>query len=783
MKNSQKLIYINIVFVLSVIFSDGLKAQNEIPKRYVCQGVLNLEGDVNHAIPAMNKMVAAGCNATFLSVWWDRVYPQTNSKPNFAQLDNQINHAINDLGIKVAIRIHLGRNLALTKGFWQEDEAVMDPKGKVLAQYYDTNHFSFAHQPSIEKAKDFVREVCERYKNYQKNGKIIFITVVNTPQQELGYTFMNQQWPEREYQTVFDHSKWSMIKWRDWNKEKYTTIRTLNAYWGTKYKAFSDVEPYVNLGAVQDSFRGLRGIDWYIFRHISIKKYYDQIIDVIKSVDATYKVSCDFGGIADNLTLQRGTFAIKDLCAKADIIKTLIDGFQGDILYNNLAPNQKFYSEIAHFDVETTEDLKNYVKRSVEYGCELIVLGVESNNASEFDKILPAVQEAVKAINNPIPKIVFADSVKYRVSQLIDSRELVLNDWKVKSENGKKKVKIHLEEDILLNNKKIENPLPDIIETTPTPPTPPIPPTPPPVTPGVINQLPIETIKNYTKELVVNQKFQFRIPETLYYDSDGFIAYIEVLEAPDWVSFNRYELSFLGKAPYLGKIKVKLRIYDNNGATIESFIYFDIVPPIVDFELVKADYFDVPLEPWGFLTNKRTLYLEVLPEKMNVIARCNLDSVNFIFELTGPYKFKRSSDKFPYNLFGEGRGIQFPIGTYTLSAKAYKKDSVITSKTVQFFVSASTNPVNNKLPDWGVYPNPFEQICNIKMPDNEEIEKLNFAFYTVTGKKQEVKKELISIVEKTMYIDFGRSDIPSGNYILEVSKEGKILKKIRISKQ
>jgi Beta-galactosidase/Secretion system C-terminal sorting domain len=769
------LVFINLGLICT--FPNTSNAQ-----KYVCHGVLNLDSDPNNAISLMSKLVGVGCNATMLTVHWERVYPQPNSKPNFTQLDNQINHAVNNLGIKVAIRIHLGRNYGLTKGFWEEEEAVKDFRGKVLTNYYDNNHFSFAHQPSIDKAAGFVKEVCERYKNLQKSGKIIFISVVNTPQQELGFTYQNQQWPEREYQAVFDHSKWAMIKFKDWAREKYTTIRTLNSYWGTNYKTFTEVEPYVNIGTPQDSFRGRRGKDWYVFRHLMIKNYYDQIISSIKSVEPTYKVACEFGGIADNLTLLRNTFAFKDLTANADIIKTSIEGFQGDIVFSNTRPNQKAYTEVAFFDLPTPDELKTYSKRAVDYGCEFIMLLVESNSQAEYDKILPAVQEAVKGLNKPSPEIAFADSVKYRLSQLTDSRELVINDWKTRSENGKKRVKITLEEDLILENKKIENPLPDIVETTPTPNPPPPPPPTPPTNSNIPNQLPKENIKDYTKELVVNQSFQFRIPENLYYDPDGFIAYIEVLEAPAWVNFNRFELNFYGKAPYLGKNKVKLRIYDNSGASIDSFIYLDIVPPIIDFELIKAVYFTETLEPWGFITNKRVLYLDLLPEKLNILARCNLDSVDFVFNLTGPYKFTRTSDRIPYNLFGEGRGIKFPVGTYTLSAKAYKKDSVISSKTIQFFVSASTNPVENILPDWRVYPNPFEQICNIKLPDNEEFTKLNFALFTATGQKQEVKKDFVSIVEKTAYIDLSLTDIPTGNYILEISKDGDVLKRVKVSK-
>jgi Beta-galactosidase len=767
------------IFTFGYIASIWLISPNQIfAQKYVCQGIANLSDDPNHALPVMNKLVGIGCNSTMLTVWWERVYPQPNSKPNWVQLDNQMNHAINKLGIKVVIRIHLGRNYGLTKGFWEEEEAVKDFRGKVLTNYYDNNHFSFAHQPSIDKASGFVKEVCERYKNYQKAGKIIFVTVVNTPQQELGFTFQNQQWPEKEYVAIFDHSKWSMIKFKDWAREKYTTIRTLNSYWGTNYKSFLEVEPYVNWWNANDSFRGRRGKDWYVFRHLMIKNYYDQLIKTIKAVEPSYKVACEYGGIADNITLLRNTFGFKDLSDNADIIKTSTEGLQGDLLFSNTKPNQKAYTEVAFFDLPTSDDLKNYVKRAVSYNCEFIMLGVEYDSQAEYEKILPAFQEAIKGLSVNTP-VTFSDSVKYRLSQLTDSQDLVINDWKTRSDNGRKKIKVILEEDLIIENKKIENPLPDIVETTPVITPPPVVVTPPNNLP---NQLPRENISQYTKEVVVNQNFQFRIPENLYYDTDGFIAYIEVIETPKWIEFNRFELNFYGKAPFLGKYKVKVRVYDNVGGMLESAIFVEIVPPIIDFELIKGDYFDVPIEPWGSVFNKRTLYLDALPDQLNVIARCNLDSVNMVFELNGPYKFRRGSEKLPYNLFGEGRGLKFPVGTYTLSAKAYKQDSVISSKMVQFYVKASTNLSKNIIDDWNAYPIPFQQICNIKIPETEDAEKLSFAYYTMVGKKQPIKKEYISIVDKIAYIDLGHAEIPTGNYIVEISRGTEVIKTIRVSK-
>ncbi|HEY1054871.1 MAG TPA: T9SS type A sorting domain-containing protein, partial [Emticicia sp.] len=608
---------------------------------------------------------------------------------------------------------------------------------------------------------------------------------------ELGYAYENQQYPNPPYFAVFDHSKWSMLKWKDWAKTKYQTIRTLNSYWGTNYKQFSEVEPYVNLFNTKDSFRGLRGKDWYYFRHQLLKGHVDQMIAAVKSIDQSFQVACEFGGIADNLSLLRSSFAFKDLTEKAEIIKTSVDPFQADLVMSNLRPGQKFFTEIAHFDQATPESLRNYVDRAVGFGCEVIVLYVDYDNGKDVEKILPAVYEGVYWKDKPSPPIVYADSMKYRLSQLIDNREAVVEDWRIRSDNDQKRIKIIYDEDLIHDKQVIDNPLPDITEPDPGPGTnpdpggpvvvnPPDPPK-PPVQEGP-NELPIENMKDYTQQIVVNQPFVFRIPENLYIDPDGYIAYIEITEAPKWVNFNKFEFSFYGKAPSLGKTKIKLKIYDNKGASLESHMFIESIPPAIDFELIKADYFDIPIEGWGLLTNNRTLYLEDLPKRLNVLARCNLDSVDFRFNLDGPYKFKNISSRTPYNLFGEGRGLEFPVGTYTLTANAFQKDTLITFKTVTFNVKYSTDSTQNIISDWVVYPNPFENVCNVKLPLEEDTHSLEFVLYTSSGKRIFIKNDQVKIVNSVAYIDLSILDVVPGSYILEVNKTGTTLKRIRVVK-
>lgn len=760
------------LFLSITLFSFGF-AQND-SKRYVAHGLLNLEKDPNHAISLMTKMVGSGCNSVLLTVWWERVYPTAEARPNWTQIDNQINHAVNNLGVKVAIRIHLGRNFSTIKGFWSEEESVADFKGKPLTLYYDNNHFSFAHQPTIEKASGFVKEVCERYKSLQKSGKILFVSVVNTPQQEIGYTYENQQFPSPSYTAMFDHSKWSMIKWKDWAKEKYTTIRTLNSFWGTTYRNFLEVEPFVNIWNTKDSFRGRRGKDWYIFRHTLLKNYTDAMVAAIKSVDSSYEVACEYGGVVDNLSQLRGTMAFKSLTEKADIIKTITTGFQGDIINTNKG-KKKYYTEVAFFDLATPELLRNYVTRAIEYDCKFIMLITDYEDG--YNKILPAVQEAAKWIDKPSAPIVYADSVHYRLSQLIDDLDSATEDWRLRSANGSKKIKISFEEDILLEKQKIDNPLPDIVDNNPIIISPP-----PPPNPDEPNKLPLTRQVGFTKEVVINQYFKFSIPDNLFYDPDGFIAFVEAIEIPSWISFNRFEFSFAGKPNFIGKYKIKLRIYDNDGASSIFDIYIQSTPPVVDFELIKAGYFDEPIVGLGYIFEGRKIFMDEKDSQKgyNILARCNLDSVQFKFELVGPYKFKSVSGKNPYNVFGEGKGIFFPIGKYTLSATALRKDSLITQKTLNFYVVPPNS--NSVLNDWVSYPNPFENICNVKMPNDLDLKTVSFRVTSLNGKRIEVPNASISIVENTAYIDLGSIGLSAGHYFMEILNNNQILKTIKITK-
>lgn len=773
----MRLSVFSIIIWLACVFPYNSDAQ-----RYLCHGLGNLERDNNHGLNVMNKMVGAGCNSTLLTVWWDRVYPKPNSTPDWAQLDNQIDHAVNNLKIKVAIRIHLGRHIASINGFYNLEEAVTDFKGKPQTMYYDNNHFSFAHQPSVEKGGSFVKEVCERYKKLQQQGHIIFISVVNTPTQEIGYNYDNQQYPAAPYPAVFDHSRWAMIKWKEWAKSKYKTIRTLNTYWRTSYKSFDEVEPYVNWGNVKDSFNGQRGKDWYYFRHLMLKNYIDYMTRTIKSVDPGYNVACEYGGISDDLTLLRGTFGFKDLSENIDIVKTSTDAFrgdgmQGDLVISNLKPNQKFYTEVAHFDLPTPEALRNYVTRAAEYGCNFIMLGADYDNGKDIEKILPAVIEGVKWINRPTPPIVFADTMNYRISQFIDNRDAVADDWKKRSENGKKKIKFNYDEDIIKEKHVIDNPLPDIVSGNPNEPTK------PPVKEGP-NDIPTANTNAYTFNVVLDESFVLRIPNNLFVDPDGYIAYIELINPPGWLKFNQFEFSFYGRPTAAGKIPVNLRVYDNMGASIESVVYFDCALPNINFELIKATYFENPIESRGWIDNNTILYAENLPEKLNILARCNLNSVIFKFELNGPYKFERISERVPHNLFGEGeiRGMKFPLGRYSLTAKVYRNDSLITSKSIHFTVKYSLDASKKILPDWVVYPNPFLDVCNIKLPAEESFDMLAFTLISSSGKRIPVSKQYIQYVDGVAYIDMGAMGVMGGSYLLEVNKQDMVLNRIRVIK-
>lgn len=780
----KSILKINYLILSLILVGPGITsvvtAQNT-PNRHVAYGILNLENKVEWGIANMTMMKNLGCNAVQISIRWDYIYPTANSEPDWRQIDNQVNHAVKNLNQKVAFRIHLGREFSKTKGFWTEVESVKDFRGENLTVYYNNNHFSFAASNPLDKAKKFVAEVCERYKYLQDSGNLLFISTVNTPQQEAGYTYENTPPKTEPYTAVYDHSEWSMIKWREFLVKKYKTPERLSLYWGEKFSSFNKADPYVNWWNTKASFRGQRGKDWYYFRHNLFKNYMDELASAIKKVDSRIKVAYEYGGVTDDFSVLRSTLAFKNLSQKADILKTSAAGIQADICTSNLQAGQKYYSEVASWDQGTQQELKDYVHRSMVYGTEYFSLYNEYVTDENMQKFRPAIQEAVRWINTPVSTSkVETDSVSYRVSSLIDNFEAVVKDWEKRTDKGKKRIFVHLEEDLIYDNENfvdtLKLPPPRPVDTTSTV-------TPPPTATNPSNSPP-EVGYNYAFEATVGQSINEGIPNNLFKDPDGFIAFIKIVSGPEWLFFNQFENKFFGVAEQIGTYKVRLQICDNSGNCIESAIDFAVSPPNVKFEVIRDNYFDEPIESFGSVVNNRLFNLADFPFELNFLLNSNIDSVDVQFILNGAMHFERYSSQSPHSLFRESRALKLPVGDYTLEVKLFKKgeEQTVQNRIVHFKVRSDNNETID-LDDWTGYPNPFGSTYNVKIPNEYDLTKVTFTIVDLKGATFYVKPQAFLFSSDVVSINLESIITEGGIYFLRVEADGKLIKQHKIVKR
>jgi hypothetical protein len=773
-------------FILIFLFiTQSLSAQNSDNQYYITHGVFNLFKEKDNFKGFMTKMNEFGCNSALISVHWQEVYKKSTDQPNWSIIDDQVNHALK-LGWKIGFRIYLGRGFydAGRDKFWLDNESTMDFKGKPLSVYYHRSFISFCADEPLQRSLNFVKEVTQRYKYLQDSGKLIFISVTTTNEDELGYPHQNEQFPDvQRYQAIYDHSKPAMIKWIDWVSKKYKTIRTVNAAWGTEYRRMDEVEPYVNWWNPRASFTGIRGKEWYFFRHTYLKKFADDATNIIKSVDKNIKVAMESGSFTDHIGYLRGTLSFPNLTEKADYIKynDPEHKYTADFIRSNT--NKPFFTEVSVTEPRyTKENLTEYLDWNFERGASMYYFLVQ------LPEDLPKAEQAVRYAANKYKNRQYVRptptrGMTFTVSELIDNHEAVVQKWISASENGKYLVDAKMTEDILGLDKPIENPLPDIATPNPQPPPPPVIIT----DPNQPNQAPIQK-KNIEQQVVLGENFTFNLPYDFVQDPDGFIALTELLEAPTWLKYSKYELVFSG-IPTGGyaKYPIKMKYYDNRGASLVITFILEVTPPRLDVELIEADYFDVPIKGMGFMTDNREIVLGENPKLMNMIIKSNLDSVSMLFNLTGPFKYSRVSETkrfVPHSLYPEGQGFVPPIGTYTLNIKAYRKDTskVISWKTLKFKVYNSFNPKENVLGDWLVYPNPFEAVCNIKIPDNEDFKNLNFYLFNQAGQKFEINKSSINFIDKVAYIDTDTISLSAGIYTLTIQKGEMILNRKRVVK-
>ncbi|MEZ4902837.1 MAG: putative Ig domain-containing protein [Spirosomataceae bacterium] len=292
---------------------------------------------------------------------------------------------------------------------------------------------------------------------------------------------------------------------------------------------------------------------------------------------------------------------------------------------------------------------------------------------------------------------------------------------------------------------------------------------------GTINSPPLLRYKIPDIQLFVTQRFSYKIADSLFFDTNGYVDRIETPNLPSWLTFKNNEIA--GLATQAGIYIITLRAVDDDETTTSTTFTVEVRTPNINFELIQAGKAGTrqlvgPLSDGAVLTSFN------VPQRITIYANCDAPIKKIAFQLKGPFRKNITTERFPFALFDEETGFVPIAGSYTLEATAFNDSIQVSTATVRFKV-ATTQP----LVDWQVYPNPLGEVCNLKLPEDAPINDLTFRITTTTGQASLIASDHVTIVEKVAYIDLASLQLPTGSYLLQVFQNGIVLKVVKILKR
>ena len=555
--------------------AQNIVASNEPDtQRYLSLLCLNLTVEKGPEIEIIKMAKQAGLNAVYLTIPWDKIYINSPTEtPSWARFDEQIKTATS-LGMKVALRIHLGRHTTRVKNFWDTSQNQVNHAGQPLLAGYQDTFYGFDNQNLVNLGAAFVKEATTRYKYLQTEKNLLFITVTNTSTQEGEYshTFLENG---KDIISVYDFSV-SMTKgFQEWLKPHYTKIERLNFLWGAHYKSFDEVLLPNSRWDYTQSFKQRFGKDLYIYRHTVFKKYINQMIATIKSVDPSIKFVSDYGSVYDGISAIRGTAGYKDLSEKADGIKVnddllghdhrwAVDVIKSEAPANFIISNEVFVTD----NLDDATHLKQ-INENFAHGTNMVAVLISTE--SSMRKATQFLQQAASNwLNKPITPIEYKDEVTYRLSAAVEkggATNLIFNDWYKKAyadPANPKPVRVKLDEDLLSESywNDASN-----------------------YSPYVFKPIPMQIIP-------VNRDFTFKLPTDTFSDVDGTIVRMDPSLLPSWL---RYEGGLLkGRPTVLGDYRILVTGTDDEGGKSEAYFTIRVdtrenanKPPVVNINFTN----------------------------------------------------------------------------------------------------------------------------------------------------------------------------------------------------
>ncbi|MGV3560124.1 putative Ig domain-containing protein [Larkinella arboricola] len=518
-------------------------------QRYLAIVIFNYETDAQIDDERIENAGRMGCNAAEISVHWDHVYPTRNSAPNWHVVDSHINTALR-MGMKVALRIHLARDPNRLNGFWNAEESMKAADNSQM-NFASGVQFSFAHQPTLDLAKDFIRQVTHRYQYLQQQDQLLFFSVTVSPIQEAEYSPRNGG-ANGSYPIPFDYGEPMKQGFRQWLQGRFS-LETLNKRWGSDFSRWEAVNPppYNQADPYISFNRGRWGEDWYVFRHLMLKRFLDETNRTIKEINGAIQVVNQHGSVWDRQSGLRGTFAFRNLAQNADGVK-INDGpeynhrFSMDVVRSNVRPGGWVCNEVDGMFYSTVSVQRFYeqVEESFEHGAQLVTLA-NFGSWDARDKLNQLIQRVVSRglLSQPVTQVQPASNTSYKLSAMVrddvSNLEFRASDqWSRQYvQNGRRPVNIVIDEDWLEDNANQD--------------------------PRVSRPIPNQTA-------YVERQFEYNIPSGTFEDPDGSITKVEITSGLPALGLSANGVTISGTPNATGTITVTVQAIDNKNTPVTT---------------------------------------------------------------------------------------------------------------------------------------------------------------------------------------------------------------------
>ncbi len=272
---------------------------------------------------------------------------------------------------------------------------------------------------------------------------------------------------------------------------------------------------------------------------------------------------------------------------------------------------------------------------------------------------------------------------------------------------------------------------------------------------------------------IMGQIFRFDVKE-YFKDSDGAIASISYASAlPPGITANGSLLA--GNPTAVGNYPMKVIAQDNKGASVTVEFMLRVERAELHVLLYESGQQPKKIRE---ISNADIIAISTLPPSLELYVESNADIDLMSFELTGPTSRKSTDELAPFGLYSDGSGFSPQVGTYKLKVTAYRNNTVVTTRSIQFdIIKANNTPVrlgveeNEVFPTadlWKAYPNPFVDIVKVQMDGNDFIPKA-VEVVSVAGKSTLLDQSKWRVEHSLLEVNLTEAATRSGIYLLRIT--------------